>query len=439
VSSAGSTPPTPSSLAPHLAALRIDGPALLDRLRTLGEIGAIRGPNGEPGSARLALSDEDRVGRDLVVSWMHDHGLTVHIDAIGNVIGIRPAADGSTARPVMTGSHIDTVRTGGLYDGNLGVLAGLSVVEALDRAQVATARPVAVAFFTNEEGARFSPDMMGSLVYCGDMSVEEAYDVVGIDGTTVGAELARIGYAGSTPCPGEAPYAFVELHVEQGPVLEREGVRFGAVTGVQGISWQELTIVGQSNHAGTTPMSMRHDAGYAAARVATFVRELATELGPPHVATVGALTLHPNLVNVVAARAVLTVDLRNTDEALLQRSEARLASFLDTLALEEGVVITSRRLARFEPVAFDERVIALVEATAMELGHSVRRLPSGAGHDAQMLARMAPTAMIFTPSVNGISHNPAEHTDPSDLIDGADILLRVLLTLSETDHLEAHR
>ena len=415
-----------------LGLLRIDGDRLLRRIRDLGEIGPIRGANGEPGSARLALTDDDKAGRDLVLTWMRDLGLDVRIDAIGNVIGTRAGID-PTEQAVMCGSHIDTVRTGGLYDGNLGVLAGLEVIETLIQANVATRRPISVAYFTNEEGARFNPDMMGSLVYCGAMSAEEAYDVVGIDGARVGDELQRIGYLGPTPCPGEVPHAFVELHIEQGPVLEAEGVRFGAVTGVQGISWQELTITGQSNHAGTTPMSLRHDAGYAAARVATFVRELATELGHPQVGTVGAITLRPNLINVIAAEALMTVDLRNTDEAILQHVERRFAEFLARLGADEGVTITSRVLARFEPVAFDERVIALVERTTTELGNTVKRMPSGAGHDAQMLARVCPTAMIFTPSVDGISHNPAEHTDPADLVMGADILLQVMLTLSETN------
>ena len=417
---------------PELARLRINGERLLERIRALGELGAIHGPNGEPGSARLALTDDDKAGRDLVVTWMRDLGLDVRIDTIGNVIATRTGAN-PRARAIMTGSHIDTVKTGGLYDGNLGVLAGLEVIETLDQAGIVTSHPISVAFFTNEEGARFNPDMMGSLVYCGGMSAEEAYDVVGIDGARVGDELARISYLGATPCPGEAPHAFVELHVEQGPVLEAEGVRFGAVTGVQGISWQELTITGQSNHAGTTPMSLRHDAGYAAARVATFVRELAIEIGHPHVGTVGFIRLHPNLVNVVAADAVMTVDLRNTDEAILQRSERRLQLFLRELEAAEGVTITSRVLARFEPVAFDDRVIDLVQEVATELGHTVKRMPSGAGHDAQMLARMCPTAMIFTPSVKGISHNPAEYTDPGDLIEGANILLQTMLRLSETD------
>ncbi len=413
--------------------LRINGPRLLQRINDLATIGPTTSVNGERGSARLALSDDDRDGRDLVVSWMRDLGLQVSIDTIGNVIALRPAADGSIDRPVMTGSHIDTVRTGGLYDGNLGVLAGLEVIERLIETDTNTRRPIAVGFFTNEEGARYNPDMMGSLVYCGGMTAEEAHDVIGIDGTRVGEELARIGYLGPTPCPGAAPHAFVELHIEQGPVLEAENVRIGAVTGVQGISWQELRITGQSNHAGTTPMSLRHDAGYAAARIATFVRELAISIGHPHVGTVGQITLHPNLVNVVAATAVMTVDLRNTDEQLLQESERRLTDFVNELAATEGVAIESRRLARFEPVAFDERVITLIETTATEFGNTVRRLPSGAGHDAQMLARMCPTAMIFTQSRNGISHNPAEFTEPADLTMGADILLQTMLALSETD------
>jgi N-carbamoyl-L-amino-acid hydrolase len=224
--------------------------------------------------------------------------------------------------------------------------------------------------------------------------------------------------------------AFVELHIEQGPVLEREGIQIGVVESVQGISWTEVTIEGQSNHAGTTPMALRHDAGYVAARIATTVRDLATEFGPPQVATVGSIDLHPNLVNVVAARAVVTVDLRNTDDDVLIQAEKRLTAALDALAESEGVAISTRSLARFEPVHFDRSIIDLVEATATGLGLSTRRMPSGAGHDAQMLARVCPTAMIFTPSRDGISHNPAEYTDPEDLAAGSDVLLQAMLAMA---------
>jgi len=412
---------------PHL---RVDGARLLRRIAALAEIGPLEGG----GSNRLALTDADKEGRDLVVTWMRDLGLEVGIDEIGNVVGTRAGRE--PGAPVMTGSHIDTVRTGGRYDGNLGVLAGLEVVEVLEAAGVTTRRPLAVAFFTNEEGSRFQPDMMGSLAYVGGIPLEEALDVTGIDGATVGDELVRIGYAGSLPCPGPSPAAFVELHIEQGPVLEARGVTIGAVEGVQGISWQELTIAGQSNHAGTTPMSMRHDAGFAAAEIVAHLRRLALEMGGHQVATVGRLDLHPDLVNVVPGKAVLTVDLRNTDAALLASAEAALASFCRDLERREGVAIMSRSLARLDPVEFDPDTVLLVEQTAKGLGHSVHRLPSGAGHDAQMMARVCPAAMVFTPSRGGISHNPAEHTDPVDLEAGANVLLQVLLALAEAGRVE---
>jgi N-carbamoyl-L-amino-acid hydrolase len=410
--------------------LRVDGARLLRRIAALAEISPIEGG----GNNRLALTDADKDGRDLVVTWMRDLGLDLTIDEIGNVVGTRAGLEAGA--PVMTGSHIDTVRTGGRYDGNLGVLAGLEVIEVLEAAGVTTRRPLAVAFFTNEEGSRFQPDMMGSLTYVGGLALEEALDIVGIDGATVGDELVRIGYAGSLPCPGPAPAAFVELHIEQGPVLEARGVTIGAVEGVQGISWQELTIIGQSNHAGTTPMAMRRDAGYAAAEIVAFLRRLANEMGEHQVATVGRLDLHPDLVNVVPGKAVITADLRNTDAALLTDAEAALTDFCAELERREGVEITSRSLARFDPVTFDPDTVMIVEQTAKALGYSVHRLPSGAGHDAQMMARVCPAAMVFTPSRDGISHNPAEHTDPDDLEAGSNVLLQVLLTLADAERPE---
>jgi N-carbamoyl-L-amino-acid hydrolase len=405
--------------------MHVDVDRLLGRLSDLAEIGAI----ADGGCARLALTDDDRAGRDLVVSWMEDLGLDVRIDAIGNVVGERAGLDASLA-PVLCGSHIDTVRTGGRFDGNYGVLAGLEVIETLERAGHETRRPLAVAFFTDEEGARFVPDMLGSLVYAGGLSVESALDTIAVDGARLGDELERIAYAGPHPCPGIVPHAFVELHIEQGPVLEAEHITIGAVERVQGISWQEITVRGQSNHAGTTPMRMRRDAGYVAARIATAVRELADDIGGDQVGTVGALSLFPNLVNVIAQTATLTVDLRNTEEATLQLAEERLGLLLTALARDENIDITTRSLARFEPVEFDDRIVALVEQTATKLGHTVRRMPSGAGHDAQMLARVCPAGMIFVPSIGGISHNPAENTDPADLAAGAAVLLEVLCTLA---------
>ena len=413
-----------------LTALRIDTARLLGRIDELGQIGRIDGPNGEWGNARLALTDDDHAGRDLVVAWMRDLGLDVVIDAIGNVVATRAGTD-PTLAPVMIGSHIDTVGTGGRFDGNLGVLAGLEIVETLARAGIETVRPLQVAFFTDEEGARFAPDMLGSLVYVGGLALESALDLVAADdGARLGDELERIGYAGPVPCPtAAAPHAFVELHIEQGPVLEAEGVTIGVVEGVQGISWTEVVIVGQSAHAGTTPMRLRHDPAYCAAAIATYVRDLTRLLGADQVGTVGRIDVYPNLVNVVAARVVMTVDLRNTDDRILLDAESRLAAFLDELAASEGVTITTRSLARFEPVEFDTTMVDLVEATARRLGHSTRRMPSGAGHDAQMLARICPTAMVFTPSVNGLSHNIAEFTEATDIEAGANVLLQVVLDL----------
>jgi len=407
--------------------LRIDIDRLIDRLAALAEIGAI---DGTEGCARLALTDEDRAGRDLVVSWMRDLDLEVTVDGIGNVVAVMAGA--TDGPPVMTGSHIDTVRTGGRYDGNLGVLAGLEVVETLRTAGITPNRSLAVAFFTDEEGARFPPDMLGSLVYVAGMPVEEAHAIEGIDGTTVGGELDRIGYLGPAPLPGPVPHAFVELHVEQGPVLEAEGLTIGAVTGVQGISWTEVTVTGQSNHAGTTPMNLRRDPGVVAFQVGAFVRALALELGAPQVATVGRIELHPNLVNVVPASATFTIDLRHTDNDVLIEAERRTTEFLQQAATAEGCHVDTRSLARFDPVVFDDSVISAVEAAAGTQQHLVRRMPSGAGHDAQMMARVCPTGMVFVPSQNGVSHNPAEYTAPADLEAGANVLLQVMLELADT-------
>lgn len=406
-------------------ALSVDYPRLKQRLLTLAQIGEIDGG----GCARLALTDEDKIGRDLVVEWMRELGLDITIDRVGNVVGVWNVGSGA---PVMTGSHIDTVRTGGKYDGNLGVLAGLEVIQTCQEHKIIPHRPLAVAFFSNEEGARFAPDMFGSLVYVGDMSLETALDTISIDGKRYGDELERIGYAGSAPCPGITPHSFIELHIEQGPVLEQRGTTIGAVTGVQGISWQEITVTGQSNHAGTTPMSLRHDPAYVAARIAVFLRELSTKFGGHQVCTVGKIDLHPNLINVVPATAVLTVDIRNTDELVLQQAESELRDFLLTLATDEGVTISSRVLARFEPVDFNEELINLVETLAHKNGLTVMRMPSGAGHDAQMLARVCPTAMIFVPSVKGISHNPAEFTSDEDLAAGAQLLLQSMLHMANS-------
>lgn len=406
------------------SALRIRGERLLQSLDDLAQLGAIEGG----GVCRLALTDADKLGRDWTVARMQALGMTVAIDAIGNGVAVYPGSE--DLLPVMIGSHIDTVRTGGRYDGNYGVLAGLEVVATLRDAGLRPRRPVAVAFFTNEEGARFHPDMMGSLVYVGGMPLEDALATTGIDGVTVGAELRRIGYDGQVPAGKPRVDSFVELHIEQGPVLDLRGLQVGVVEGVQGISWTEFTIDGVSNHAGTTPMELRHDAGYAAAHIANFVHDLALRYGGRQIATVGAMRFEPNLINVIPNRAVFTVDLRNTDERRLAQAEAEVLAFARQTCETETLTLGHRRLARFEPVAFDPIVIDLVEQETAALGFTHMRMPSGAGHDAQMLARVCPAGMIFVPSVKGLSHNVREFTEPDDLIGGAQILLQVVLKLA---------
>ena len=409
----------------NAAQLAINGPRLMRQLEQLAEIGRTE----TNACCRLALTDDDKLGRDLVVGWMKELGMAVTIDPIGNIFGTRAGSRPDLA-PVMTGSHIDTVRTGGAYDGNYGVLAGLEVVATLNEAKQQTQRSLVVGVFTNEEGARFAPDMLGSLVYVGGMPLDEALDLKAIDGPRLGDELARIGYDGKADLGAHKPHAFIELHIEPGPILDIEGVKIGAVENLQGISWQELTIVGQSNHAGTTPMYLRHDAGYVASAIATFVRDLTRKMGGHQVGTIGKIDLIPNLINVIAARATITVDLRNTDEGLLQQAEHALATYLKELEQSEGVTITARRLARFEPVSFDTALADRIAHHAQALGLSQQRMTSGAGHDAQMLARICPTSMIFVPSVGGISHNPAEYTAQEDLIAGANVLLASLTELA---------
>ncbi|MBL8292242.1 MAG: Zn-dependent hydrolase [Bryobacterales bacterium] len=397
----------------------IDAERLLLRIRTLGAIG--RDSDGR--LVRLAASDADKLGRDQLVSWLKGADLDVVVDRIGNIFGIWKPEGAGDQQPLLLGSHIDTVIDAGIYDGCYGVLSALEVIETLKTAGFQPSRPIAVVAFTNEEGVRFVPDMVGSLVTAGGFDVDEALAAVGIDGRRLGEELARIGYAGAEEPGFLRPHAYLELHIEQGPVLERENISIGAVESLQGISWQRVTIDGQANHAGTTPISMRRDAGLAAARVITFLRDRAKASKSRTVATVGTIRFEPNAINVIPSRATFTIDLRDPNEDSLQEQEAALSAFFDSLSEEEHVTISVERLARFQPVQFDQRIVALIEQAARDRGLTSMRMTSGAGHDAQMIARIAPTAMIFVPSVGGVSHNPKEFTPDAALVAGANILL----------------
>lgn len=414
-----------------MTALTLDADTLLKNINTLGAIGA---DSQHGGRSRIALTDAEKLGRDQVVTWMKALDLKVHIDEIGNIFGILPDQDGNTIHnAIMLGSHIDSVYNAGALDGCYGVLAGLAVAKAFRDQGQAPSRPIIVAAFTNEEGVRYQPDMMGSLAHAGGLSAEHVLNIIGTDGTRFGDELQRIGYHGSMPLGTLVPSQYLELHIEQGPILDKEGFQIGAVANLQGISWQKIQIKGKANHAGTTPMSMRHDAGYAAASIMTFLREQA-QISTNTLATVGSIQFEPNAINVIPRAATLTVDLRNPDNATLCAAEQALKDHLDALRQDEGVTIETEVLARFCPVIFDEDLVNTIEQAANALNIPHRRMTSGAGHDAQMIARIAPAAMIFVPSKDGISHNPREFTEAEDLVQGAKVLLKTVESLLNSTH-----
>ena len=406
--------------------LSINGERLLERINALGETGK----DADGRRVRLAASDGDKDGRDMIVSWMKDAGLEVVVDRIGNIFGIWETPENRGKAPLMVGSHIDSVIDAGKYDGCYGVIAGIEVIKTLKEQGYVPERPIVTGAFTNEEGVRYAPDMMGSLVYAGGLSAEEALATVGTDGTILGEELKRIGYEGTVEPGFIKPYAFIELHIEQGPIMDVEGIQIGAVENLQGISWQRITIEGVANHAGTTPTALRIDAGLAAAKVNVFLRERCLQSNGKTVATVGCIEFEPNAVNVIPSKAVFTADVRNPDETKLKEEEQALADYLKELEKTDKVKIHTERLVRFEPVLFDEGIVTCIEKAAKERGFSCRRMTSGAGQDAQMIARMCPTAMIFVPSVKGISHNPEEFTPDKDLLAGANVFLDVVKDFS---------
>jgi N-carbamoyl-L-amino-acid hydrolase len=415
-------------------ALSIDGARLYRGIQALGAIGAYDDPHsGLRGVCRLALTAADGEGRRHVVAEMKAAGLDVTVDRIGNVFGRRRGRDDALA-PVMMGSHIDSVATAGMFDGCLGVLGGLEVVRTLDGAGRSTRRPVVVAFFTEEEGARFGTDMLGSAVATGRIPLDVAHAIRDRAGRSVGDELAAIGFAGPADERLRPPHAYLECHVEQGPVLRAAGLDIGVVTGVQAICWHELTIVGKSAHAGTTPMELRADAGVAAARINLALREMVSSgrFGADLRATMGVILPHPGLVNVVPGRAVVSVDVRDPDDAVLERAEAELVTLYEAVARAEKVQITHRRTARTPRVSFSPEVQALVAAAAAARGLSHREIVSGAGHDAQEMARICPSGMVFVPGEHdGISHNPREFSTEAQCRDGVNVMLDALLALAD--------
>ncbi|MBX3470313.1 MAG: M20 family metallo-hydrolase [Planctomycetes bacterium] len=412
---------------------RIDADRLYASLEALGRVGEYRDERtGLLGVNRLALTDADAAGRRHVVGLMRDLGLEVTVDRIGNVYGRRAGREDDLA-PVMMGSHIDSVPTAGRFDGCLGVLGGLEVLRALDDHGLRPRRPMVVAFFTDEEGCRFGTDMLGSAVAVGRIGLEQAYALTDRQGRTVRDELARIGFLGEAEHRLAPPHAYLETHIEQGPCLRAAGLDLGVVTGVQAISWHEVTIQGKSAHAGTTPMELRCDAGVAAARINLKLRDLIASgrFGQMR-ATMGAIAPHPGLVNIVPGRVTCTVDLRNPDDALMRAAEREVVAFYDEVARLERVEVTWRQTARTEHVPFDPGLQARLAAAATAAGLRHAPIISGAGHDAQELATLCPTAMVFVPGEHdGISHNPRELSTREQCRDGVGVMLEVALALAE--------
>ncbi|TLF50712.1 Zn-dependent hydrolase [Halomonas urmiana] len=402
--------------------LRVNGQRLWQSLMDLAEIGA----TSKGGNCRLALTEEDRQGRELVTGWLRDAGLTLRVDQIGNVFARRPGRRDDLL-PVVTGSHIDTQPTGGRFDGCYGVLAGLEVMRVLDDHGITTEAPLEVAIWTNEEGCRFVPVMMGSGVHTGIIPLEDALRATDRQGDSVAASLARTGYAGEVPVGSQAFDAYFEAHIEQGPVLEAEGIPIGAVTGSLGLRWFDVVVTGQEAHAGPTPMPYRRDALKRAAALLGEILALADSHQPNGRVTCGELDLHPNSRNVIPGRVRFSVDIRHLEPEVLDQMEQALRETCTRYDEPGQVTVELQEVQRVAPTPFDATLIDLVRRSSEALEISYRDMETGAGHDAVFVSRVAPTAMIFVPCEDGISHNESENADPEDLEAGTNVLLHAML------------
>ncbi|MEE1867976.1 Zn-dependent hydrolase [Pseudomonas auratipiscis] len=402
---------------------------LWQSLMDLAQLGAtVKG-----GVCRLALTELDRQARDLFVSWCEDAGCTISVDAIGNIFARRAGRDASLP-PVMTGSHIDTQPTGGKFDGCYGVMAGLEVIRTLNDLGIETQAPLEVVVWTNEEGSRFAPCMMGSGVFAGKFDLQQTLDKVDEQGLSVGGELQRIGYAGERTPVGHPVGAYFEAHIEQGPVLEDRQTTIGVVQGCLGQKWFDLVLTGVEAHAGPTPMHLRKDALVGAAEVISAINRIAHAHQPHACGTVGCLNLHPGSRNVIPGRVNMTIDLRHLDPAHLQAMVEEVQQVIESSCAKHGLRYELTPTADFPPLYFAAQCVEAVRHAAVELGLSHMEIVSGAGHDAIFLAELGPAGMIFVPCEGGISHNEIENAAPQDLADGCAVLLRAMLTAAQGEH-----
>ncbi len=408
--------------------IKVDRDRLWTSLMKLGEIGAT--PRG--GVCRLALTDRDRMGRDLFVEWCKEAGCKVSVDGMGNIFA-RRAGRNDDLPPVMTGSHLDSQPTGGKFDGAYGVLAGLEVIRALNDHDIETDAPIEVVAWTNEEGVRFSPPMIGSGVFTGVFDLDYGLSRSDSEGKTMGDELRRIGYAGKAKTGGREIGSFFEAHIEQGPILEEERKTIGVVERVQGMRWYETTVGGMEGHAGTTPLKNRHDALVGAARMVGEAYRVAHEGQPEARVTVGHMEVRPNSPNTIPGEVFFTVDVRHPDEETLSEIDAELRRAFGVVADEFGLELDLKQTWKSPPVIFAEECVGAVRRAAERLGLPFRDMVSGAGHDACHVSRIAPTGMVFVPCEKGISHNETENATPDDLAAGCAVLLHAMLERATAD------
>lgn len=405
--------------------LRIDAARLWDSLMAMAQVG----PGVAGGCNRQTLTDEDAAGRALFLQWCEDAGMTMGLDTMGNMFFTRGGSD-PDALPVYMGSHLDTQPTGGKFDGVLGVLGALEVVRSLNDMQITTKHPIVVTNWTNEEGARFAPAMLASGVFAGIHSQDYAYARQDLDGKSFGDELARIGWRGDEPVGQRKMHAMLELHIEQGPILEAEGKEIGVVTHGQGLWWLEITLTGKDAHTGSTPMNLRVNAGLGMARVTEAVHQIAMRHQPNAVGAVGQVNVFPNSRNVIPGKVVFTVDIRSPEQAKLDAMKAEVIAAADRIAAELGLGCAIEEVGHFDPVTFDAGLVKVVRASAEKLGLSHMDIISGAGHDACWINRVAPTVMIMCPCVDGLSHNEAEEISPEWAAAGTDVLLHAVLEVA---------